>query len=239
MTFVTGDCHGVSLNSEIMKLSKSNWPLSKSLTKRDYLIVAGDWGVVWSGLLDSIKTENYLINWLNNAPFTTLVVRGNHDNPLRLADFPEVEMFGDVVKQISDTIFYLLDGHIYNIDGKIIFVLGGADSFDKAQRVEGVSWWREEIPSYMTIKEGVDRLAKINFNVDYVITHAIFTEAYEALWGKQANDRHFRDPMIKSLQVIKDSLTYKAWYCGHYHKDQYLADYRVRVLYYKIVEIGA
>jgi Calcineurin-like phosphoesterase len=238
VTFITGDCHGTSIDSEIMKLSKGNWPASKSLTKKDYVIVAGDWGVVWNGLLDSIKTENYLINFHNKAPFTTLVVRGNHDNVLRLEEFPEVEMFGDIVKQISDTIFYLLDGHVYNIDGKTIFVMGGADSFDKAKRVEGVSWWREEVPSYMTIKTGIERLAKVNNKVDYVVTHAIFTEAYEQLFGTKANERHMRDPMIQNLQVIKDTIDYKMWYCGHYHKDQYLPGLCVRVLYYKIVELG-
>lgn len=46
MIYVTGDTHA---DIDIGKLSTSKFPQQKSLTKNDYLIVCGDFGLVWDG----------------------------------------------------------------------------------------------------------------------------------------------------------------------------------------------
>lgn len=229
MIFLTGDTHGAH---DMGKLSRKKWPQSRELTKEDYLIILGDFGVIWSPTED--REEKYFLKFLNERPYTTLFLKGNHENHPRLDSFPEVPMFGDVVKQISDTVFMLLDGHIYTIDGETFFVLGGAESIDKHLRREGISWWKEEIPSYMTIKDGFDRLLKINNKVDYVLTHAIFYDAYKHIFGE---GEKINDPMSKTLQILKDTVSYKKWYCGHYHCDLYIKEYDSQILYYKILKL--
>jgi len=217
MIYVTGDTHG---ENDIMKLSNKNFPRGKELTKNDYVIIQA----------------KYLLKFLNERNFTTLFIRGNHDNFPRLETYPNVEKFGSIVKQISDSVFYLLDSHIYDIDNNKIFCLGGAQSIDKIWRVEDVSWWKEEIPSYKTIQEGFDRLKSIGNKVDYVFTHAIHMNAY--LYVYDETSEKYNDPMNKTLQVLYDTIECKKYYCGHYHKDIDIPQYKTRMLYNKIIKLG-
>ena len=240
MIYVTGDTHG---EVDIMKLSNKKFPQGKNLTKKDYVIVMGDFGVIFNPVIYNQKgeplvdrQEKYLLNFLNERKFTTLFIRGNHDNYPKLETFPDVEMFGSTVKQISDSVFYLLDSHIYNIDGNSVFCLGGAESVDKMYRREGVSWWREEIPSYKTIQEGFDLLKTVGNKVDYVFSHAIHMNAYTYIYDEFGEK--YNDPMNKILQILYDTIECKKYYCGHYHQDIDIPKYRTRMLYNRIVPLG-
>lgn len=66
MIFVTGDVH---CPIDIHKLTTKAWPAQRQLTKQDYLIVCGDFGIVW----DNSNTEKFLA--LGGAP--------SHDKELR------------------------------------------------------------------------------------------------------------------------------------------------------------
>ena len=70
MVFVTGDVH---CPIDVHKLNTKNFPLQKSLTKDDYLIVCGDMGLVWS-YPDGprYKEDLYWQKWFNNRNYTTL-----------------------------------------------------------------------------------------------------------------------------------------------------------------------
>ena len=46
------------------------------MTRDDYVLICGDFGGVWS---DSPK-EHEKLDWLEDRPFTTLFVDGNHEN---------------------------------------------------------------------------------------------------------------------------------------------------------------
>ena len=61
MILVTGDTHA---NIDIHKLSSKKFPLGNSLTRKDYLIICGDFGLVW----DNSKKEKWWREWLNNKP---------------------------------------------------------------------------------------------------------------------------------------------------------------------------
>ena len=73
MIYVTGDTHA---NIDINKLSTKKFPQQKTLTKKDYVIVCGDFGLVW----DASSREMWWQKWLGNKRFTTLWVDGNHEN---------------------------------------------------------------------------------------------------------------------------------------------------------------
>lgn len=70
--FITGDTHGAS---EIGRLNKT-FSVGRELDKDDYLVVCGDFGLVWA---DRSK-YSYWLRWLDKKPFTTLFVDGNHEN---------------------------------------------------------------------------------------------------------------------------------------------------------------
>ena len=83
MIYVTGDCHG-----NFQKFSTEQFPEQQKLTKDDYVIVCGDFGGVWNYEKES-NNEKYWLDWLNDKPFTTLFVDGNHENFDRLYNYPE------------------------------------------------------------------------------------------------------------------------------------------------------
>ena len=228
---MTGDKHG---EVDFRDLSHAKFPQGKELTKDDYVIILGDFGVFWGP--GSERQRDYLLKFYNERHFKLLVVHGNHDNVPAMNSYPEVPMFGSTVKQLSDSVFYLLNSHVYLIDGHTYFVLGGGLSIDKLQRREGYSWWKEEIPEYMTIKSGFDLLATMDNKVDYVLTHAVFEDAYEYVF-KDIHQYKENDPMHKSLQVLYETIEYKKWFCGHYHEDMFLQPYNVHMLYHQLVKI--
>ncbi|MFR4999999.1 MAG: metallophosphoesterase, partial [Slackia sp.] len=70
--FITGDTHGPS---EIRRLN-TTFAIGDALDENDYLIVCGDFGLVWA---DRSKYA-YWLRWLEKKPFTTLFIDGNHEN---------------------------------------------------------------------------------------------------------------------------------------------------------------
>lgn len=73
MIYLTGDTHA---HIDIHKLCKSNFDDS-ALTKKDYLIILGDFGLVWNN--PPTPEERYWLNWLNDKNYTTLFIDGNHE----------------------------------------------------------------------------------------------------------------------------------------------------------------
>ena len=72
MIYITGDLHG---GIDISKLNAKNFPQQKLLTKKDYILICGDFGLVW----DNSKEELFWRNWLHERNFTTIFVDGNHE----------------------------------------------------------------------------------------------------------------------------------------------------------------
>ena len=138
MIFVTGDIHG---NTE--RFSHSNFKAQKHMTKNDYVIVLGDFGVIWDYAHKS-TSEKYRLDELNNRSFTTLFIDGNHENFNRLNQYPVVEWNGGKVHQIRDSIFHLMRGEVFNIDGYTFYTFGGAASHD----IEGLATKEEREKDY-------------------------------------------------------------------------------------------
>ena len=225
-TFVTGDTH---IPIDVQKLAYGNWPEARGLTKKDHVIVLGDFGLIWD--MQESKEEKYWKKWLNERPYTTIALLGNHENFPRLYELPEVDMFGDKVGVISDSIFYLKHGRVYTIDGKTIFVMGGARSIDKDLRTPGRSWWPQEIPSSEDIQLGWDNLEKHNFQVDYVLTHTP-----PVGFGPYPSG-NLVDSFMYTLNDYRLRITFKKWYFGHMHEDHQNHEKFIG-LYDKIIQLG-
>ena len=173
--YITGDIHG-----NPQRLSNANFPAGKQLTKEDYVIILGDFGLIWDYKGES-KYEKYWLDWLDERPFTTLFIDGNHENYDRLIEYPEEYWNGGWVQKIRPSVIHLMRGEIFNINGKTIFAMGGAASHDisdgvlkiddprikqwskdpfKMFRVNHVSWWEQEVPSISERIHAVENLAK-------------------------------------------------------------------------------
>jgi len=212
--YITGDTHG-----DFSRFSSKRFPDGKDLTKSDFVAIAGDFGGIWD-LHFSKKQEQHWLNWLDEKPWTTLFLDGNHENFDRLYDYPQVEMFGGVVGKISDSIFHLRRGEVYEIDGRKFFVFGGGYSIDKVSRMPHVSWWPQEMPSFKEYKDGLDNLAKHNNGVDYILTHTCSSDAFHLM---KEHHTMFHKEVEEERQIreyfkeIENNVDYKHWYCGHFH----------------------
>lgn len=232
--FITGDTHG---DEDIHKLNTKRFPIQKELSKDDYVIIAGDFGVIWNSNTSKLlsRQDKYLLNWYNQKNYTTLWIDGNHENHCVLNQFP-IETWNDgKVHKISDSVIHLMRGQVYNINEKTFFTMGGADSVDKYLRIKNVSWWPEEMPSYEEYQEAMNNLEKVNFKVDYVITHCCGTQLLPRIYDTQ----HSRtDELTQFLwHLEKDfGLQFKHWYFGHHHRDIEIDD-KHTCLYNNIVEV--
>lgn len=70
MIYVTGDCHG-----GFQRFGSQYFPQQKEMSRDDYMIICGDFGGLWDGS----QEENYWLDWLEDKPFTTAFVCGNHE----------------------------------------------------------------------------------------------------------------------------------------------------------------
>ena len=134
--YISGDMHGQVLD----KLSYARNPELRQLTSEDVLIICGDIGIMWPG---HEKEGKYQLDWLNDKPFKTLCVRGNHDpTPFWRSGVPSTgnrdtvklitgtlcnPVYGD---KIYDSIFWVPDSAVLNLCGHRSLVISGASSHD-------------------------------------------------------------------------------------------------------------
>lgn len=250
MIFVTGDTHG-----EFNKFNTKNFPEQKEMTKEDYVIICGDFGGVFDYQKESRK-ETWNMNWLEEKPFTTLFVDGNHENFDRLYQYPVEEWMGGKVHKIRPSVIHLMRGQVFTLEGKKFFTFGGASSHDisdgilemddpnflqkrkwmektnQRYRINHFSWWAQEQPGQEEKEEGLKNLLEHNNEVDYIITHCCATSTQTLLKGGD----YEADPLTDYLEKIRYTARFKKWFFGHYHDDKYLNVEEI-LLYDKIMRL--
>lgn len=251
MIFITGDCHG-----DWSRFSSNNFPYQKQLTKNDYVIICGDFG-----LWHDTKEERYWLKWLSSKPFTTLFIAGNHENYDRLNnDYPEEYWNAGKIHRINDSVFHLMNGFVFDIDGIRIFTFGGARSHDiddgildrndyaceaefkrecrklkkqgKLFRVNHISWWQEEMPSQDEMENGLKNLETVCNKVDCIITHCAPTSVELEIVGCE----YVPNELTEYLDKIKNTVDFEKWYFGHYHIDREISE-KFTAVYNKIIRI--
>ena len=246
MIYITGDTH-----SDFSRFTEENFPIQSEMTKDDYVIICGDFGGVWTSEEESSREKNAL-DWLDNKSFTTLFVDGNHENYTRLYKYPMEEWNGGKVHKIRDSVLHLMRGEIFDIDNKKIFAFGGARSHDIQDgilnldeeekiyeyrkrgayfRIRDFSWWDLELPTNQEMENGIENLEKINYKVDYIISHCCPTSIQALI-----NSTYKRDILTDYLQQISEKCTFKRWYFGHYH-DYKQVNSQFTLLYENIVPL--
>ena len=224
--FLTGDTH---IPIDVEKLNTKEFPEQKKLTRDDYLIVLGDFGLLWK----DNKEYRWWKQWLENKKFTVLWLDGNHENHDWIDSLPVSKWNGGKIHQISPNIIHLMRGQVFLLNGKSFFVYGGAYSYDKIYRTPGVDWWEREEGNYQEECEAIDNLAEHNYQVDYVLTHTCPDELLQPFF-------HFSDTTPsttgKFLNHIAHTISFKEWYFGHMHVDQDFGKYHVMYQTIKQIE---
>ena len=201
MIYITGDTHG---DIDFQKLK--NYFDNKYITEKDFLIILGDAGIVWS------EKECFIWDYALLG-LTVLFIDGNHENFELLDQFPVVEFKGAKCHRLYKNIFHILRGEIININGLSFFAMGGATSIDKVMRTNRISWWEEENISNKDILNGLNNLEKVNYQVDYVLSHCAPSFIVRKMFGYRTD----RNTCV--LEQLKSQIHYKHWYFGHYHEN--------------------
>ena len=250
MVFVTGDCH-----AEFNKFSTKNFPEQKGMAQDDIVIVCGDFGI-WH----DNEEERYWFKWLNNKPFTTVFVDGNHENFDRLYsdEFPIVDFHGGKAHKIRDNIYHLMRGYVFEFDGKKFFCFGGASSHDISDgildradfdsdeefvatvkdwdrrwrmfRINHLSWWKQELPTEDELAFGLQTLIQNGNKVDYIISHCCPQEI-ASFCGF-----HEPDVLTQWFNMVAHTVQFDKWYFGHYHDNRQIMS-KFILLYEKIERI--
>lgn len=205
MIFLIGDTHR---RKDVEKLLNIDF-----LVKDDYVIILGDCGIV----LDDIDT--LLLDELSKKPFNILFIDGNHEGYEILNNLPIEEWNGGKVHKLSDNIYHLLRGEIFTIEDKKILAFGGAETLDKLEKIEGINWWKDEVPSFEEMTNCMNNLKKYDFNVDYILTHDCRTSTLYELCKLNSNFKSYPNIFNDFLESIYQKTNFKHWYFGHYHLD--------------------
>ena len=246
MIYITGDTHG-----GFQRFGMKYFPNQKTMCREDYAIIAGDFGGLW----DDSPREAYWLNWLEERPFTTLFVDGNHENFDRLNELPVHQWQGGNVHYIRPHVLHLMRSQVFEIGGLTFFTMGGASSHDiqdgildpaapgfeqeywfkrrtrQMFRVKGASWWSEELPSDEEYAEAVRNLERANWKVDCVLTHCAPTSVV-----KKLNESYASDRLTDFLQTVMERCRFDYWFLGHYHQNKVIDD-RFIVLWEQMVEL--
>lgn len=228
--FICGDIHG---SMDISKLSSDNFPEGKLLSKSDYVIIVGDFGILWKHSMD--KEEEYWINWLSFKPWTTLFIDGNHENFDRLECLRTVQKFGADVGEVNGSIYHLRRGRIYTIGEKTFFTMGGAASIDVARRTAFTSWWPQEVPNWKECDDALGVLDKHEHKVDFILTHTAPKSVISKI--PKCHGDKLKDPTAEFLEVVLERTTYQKWFAGHFHVDMAFAQERLHILFNNLIEI--
>lgn len=206
MIYLVADIHGHIRLERLKELLSS-----KQITERDYLIILGDAGIIWSE-----NEHGEVLGFYNSLPYTTLFSDGNHENFDLLERYPTVKKFGGTVREISPKIHHLMRGEVYTIDENKIFVFGGGFSLKKLTNSSPITVWEREMPSGAEYENGLKNLQRYNYKVDYILSHVAPTKTADAI---QISLCRQEIVLNDYLDGICNRTEYKKWYFGHHHKD--------------------
>lgn len=225
--YITGDTHGLHNFSKLRGFANEH----RQLNKDDFVIIAGDFGAVWDA-----KTIEEDLKYYRDLPFTVLFVDGNHENFDIINSYPIEVWNGGKVHRIKPDIIHLMRGQVFEIGGKKFFTFGGATSIDSCYRIEGKSWWHQELPTYEEFDEGIANLKRNGNKVDYVITHACGQQALTYPQLRSVAGVKTVCPESFLLSNFEDAVEFKRWYFGHFHIDANLGD-KYTALFNRVIEI--
>ncbi|MBE6129349.1 MAG: metallophosphoesterase [Erysipelotrichaceae bacterium] len=250
--WITGDTHG-----DVTRLNSVNFPEQSEMTKDDVVIICGDFGLLWDYKGES-KEEKFWLDWLDEKPFTTLFIDGNHECFPRLNALPLEERYGAPVGVVRKSVLHLKRGYVYDIHGIKVFAFGGAASHDTLEgivnadgndenwketaknwirqgkryfRINQVSWWKDEVEQDPAVyQRGLDNLTKYDNKVDLIVTHCCCNETGKLIGVEE------RDRLTDYLQKIQDTVQYDFWFFGHHHQNRTITGRQI-CIYRQVLQV--
>ena len=260
MSLVEGDIHG-----KPERFSSDLFKEGKELTKDDYVIILGDFGLIWDYQGEN-KNEKYWLDWLNDKPWTTLFIDGNHCNFDRLNSYEVSEWHGGKVHFIRPSVIHLMRGEIFNIGGKKILAMGGAESHDTQQGIIDPADYPTRKDMRKACRELEEKCGGWQF--------AMYRIRGESWWPQEVPSAAERENAIinleknnnkvdfilsheapasdlsllshgcykpteysKFLETIHSTIDYKGYFFGHYHIDKIINE-KDMCLYHNIIRIS-
>lgn len=235
MVYITGDTHG-----DEDRFLYTDGPLKgkvvsefENLSEDDVLIVAGDFGFVW----DTSGRRREILDRLERLPFTIAFVDGNHENFPLIESNPTEIWCGGNIHRIRKNIVHLMRGEVFTIQGKSIFVFGGAASTDRGWRVRNLSWWERELPNQEEYDNALRNLQRRGDEIDYIITHTC-PSFLIPLMNAKPHDLDMRvTSFFADVATVYARGVFRRWYFGHWHVDQEFLGGRYRGVYYDLVPL--
>lgn len=195
------------------------------LYEGDVLIILGDVGINYYGN----KKDYNLKKELSKLPIELFCIKGNHENyagnikSYKLVDYKGGKAW--IEKEFPNLVF-AKDGEIYefevNGEKRTAIVIGGAYSVDKYYRLAyGMRWFKDEQPSEETKRFVEEQLEKVNWEVDYVLSHTAPLRYQPREWFLPMIDQDTVDTSTEEwLDEIYTKIKCRKWYCGHYHGEE-------------------
>ena len=147
-------------------------------------------------------------------------------------------------------------GQVYELNGRKFFTMGGASSHDiqdgilepddpdfeeKFQqleqrgalfRVNHRSWWAEELPSEAEYLEARANLARVHWNVDYIISHCCPSSIQDVFSGGMFK----KGALTEFFDEVRQKCTFQYWFFGYYHSNMVI-EKRYAMLYEQIIRL--
>ena len=82
------------------------------------------------------------------------------------------------------------------------------------------------------LKEAIDNLKKVNWKVDYIITHCAPTSVFKPIAYNYESDK-----LTDFFDELRERCEFRHWFFGHYHMNQDISE-RFTVNYDRIIKIG-
>lgn len=257
--FVHGDIHG-----NPMVISNRRCPILKDTDRSDVVVFLGDFGIPWGVSAPSYKQkrlpkDRYNARWLNNKPFTSLVLLGNHDDRDAVEVMPRVEKFDGSLRQLAfgdeiyENVFIVDTTQILTINGRKCLIIPGAESHDLF--VEPLSPYdpdfKETARLYRKMKQWfrvIHWTWWINEDIDLELTEEIIRDNLDTEFDLVLSHDcpaslawsmgHTPTEGETLLNSFKRHGNFKMWYHGHMHFDgNYWEDGKIACRYNWLEEV--
>ena len=185
------------------------------------MIILGDAGINYYGGW----RDQDLKRRLAALPLTLFSIHGNHEQrPCKIPSYHTALWNGGevYVEDEFPNLLFAADGSYFSLDGVQTFVMGGAYSVDKDIRLaRNWGWWPDEQPDEEARQWGEQQLAANGWQTDIVLTHTTPLRYEPVEVFMSCVDQSRVDKSTEEwLDKIEQRLTYKRWYCGHYHTEK-------------------
>lgn len=190
------------------------------------IIQVGDLGVGFKSPSKQLRELELFNNSLKKKDIMMYAIRGNHDDP--------VYWKGDL--ELSN-LKLVPDYSVLKMEDQNILFMGGAISVDRVLRKTNVDYWKEE--GFQYDEEKLTEVVRQVGGIDVVISHScpefcypvgdkvsIVSEFANLDVNLIAELRAERAELARAYNVIAHYNKPKAWYYGHYHRNnvEYIND---------------